>query len=173
MGATLEKQLEDVRSKKSDILKKIDERNKRKTIDCSSCDESHPINTLTLIQTYWYVPPHGCNEGDYWNEGEMQFVCPKTKVINRMLFDNSDVPWEKRREYENDPEAQFKKNYRPLFKRVIEVYEHSDNMSGTRYSIGSRKLKNEDVTNGHWVNNSYVDENRKEFGLVEKRKQED
>lgn len=156
---TLERQLEDVHKEEGEILGKIDERNKRKKIDCQSCDKSHQIQSLTLIQTHWYTPPHGCTGGDHWNEGEMQFICPETEVLNRLLFDNYDVPWGERRKYENDPETQFKRNYKPLFKEVLEGYE------------SSYKSRDGEITDGESVNNYYVDQNRKKFGLVEKRKE--
>ena len=150
MAQSLEKELDNLRQKEAGILANIDERNKKKNIACEGCHKSHQIKSLTLIQTYWHVPPRGCTEGDYWNEGEMQFICPEMNVVNRLLFDNDDIPYEERQDYDNDPEEQFKRNYRSLFKEVI---EGDDNRP-------SRP----------WKNNYYVDQNRKKFGLVEKRK---
>lgn len=148
MGKSLEKQLEDLSQEESGILKKIAERNKKKSIDCEGCSKSHQIQDLTLIQTHLYVSPRGCTEGDYWNEGEMQFICPETEIINRMLFNNHDVHWEERKKYANNSEEQFRRNYKPLFKEVREVYEES-------------KFRT--------VDNTYVDKNRGKFGLVKKR----
>src|SRR3989344_2366559 len=96
MGKTLEQQLKEIRQEGGKILGKIDERNKRESIPCQSCDEDHRIKDLTLIQTHFYVTPRGCIEGDYWREGEVQFICPKTDVVNRILLDNMDVPWHER-----------------------------------------------------------------------------
>ena len=169
MVNSLEAQLEKVNEKEVEILGKISERNKRKRIACESCDKSHPIQSLTLIQTHWYTPPHGCTGGAYWNEGEMKFICPETRVINRLLFDNYDVPGIERNKYGNDPEAQFKRKYRQLFKEVLESYEGSD--GSIRYkNKGGEHIESREVTNGKWVNNSDVDQNRRKFGLVEKRK---
>lgn len=148
--ASLEDQLKQVHQEETRILQKIDERNKKKTIKCSGCDEFHQIGTLKAIQTHWYTQPFGCTGGDYWNIGELQFVCPETGIINRLLFDNYDVPWEERRKYENNPEEQFRTNYKKLFKEVVDT--HGDKIQGK------------------WVNNFYVDQHRKEFGIVEKRK---
>jgi len=147
---SLEAQLKEVRQEESQILENIDKRNKKRRIQCGGCSNSHEIGNLTAIQTHWYTSPRGCTEGDYWNEGELQFVCPETGIINRLLFDNSDVPWEERRIYENDPEQQFKRNYKKRFKEVVDSYDEK--------------------TPGKWVNNHYVDENRRKFGLVEKSK---
>src|SRR3989344_6878999 len=119
----LESQLLEIHQQERQILAKIDIRNKIRKIKCGVCEDSHKIGDLTAIQTHWYTPPRECVEGDYWNEGELQFVCPETGIINRLLFDNSDVPWEERRIYENDPEQQFKRNYKKRFKEVVDRYD--------------------------------------------------
>jgi hypothetical protein len=145
----LEKQLEELQEQAQQVISKINDKKARQKIKCSACDKYHAIQSLTAIQTHFYIEPHGCTDGDYWKEGEMQFICPETNVINRLLFDNYDVPWEERNKYENNPEKQFKHNYEGLFKEVQEVHEKT--------------------TQGKWVNNFYVDRNRKKFGLVERR----
>ncbi len=150
MPKSLDHQLEDIGEKRGEILKKIEERNARKMIKCASCDKPHQIRTLKSIQTHWYTSPHGCTGGDDWNEGELQFICPETGVRNRLLFDNDDVPWEERKDYENDPEAQFRVKYKKLFREVKDEYDKEESYE--------------------FENNHYVDENRKRFGLVEKRK---
>ncbi len=148
--ASLEDQLVTVHQEESLILEKIDKRNKKRSIPCGGCSKPHQIGDLTAIQTHWYTQPHGCTEGDYWNEGELQFVCPETGIVNRLLFNNYDIPWEERDVYENDPEQQFKRNYKKLFQKVVDSYGEK--------------------TSESWVNNYYVDENRGKFELVEKRK---
>lgn len=145
MPKNLERELEETEEKRKEILKKIDERNARKTIKCASCDKPHQIRALKAIQTHW-------TGGDYWNEGELQFICPETDVRNRLLFNNNDIPWEKRKDYENDPEAQFRVKYKKLFREVTDEHDRDDER------------------NYEFENNYYVDENRKRFGLVEKRK---
>ena len=149
MGKNLEAQLEEIRKEENNILKKIGERNKKKKILCGGCGESHQIKDLTLIQTHYHVPPRGEIGGDYLSEGEIQFSCPKSGVINRLLFNNYDVPFGERDKYENNPQEQFKRSYGPLFKNIVKSHTNE--------------------TEGPWVNNLYIDENRKEFGLVEKR----
>jgi len=148
--ASLENQLENNQQEEIRIREKIDKRNEKRSIQCSGCNELHKIGDLVAIQTHWYTPPSGCTEGDYWNEGELQFVCPETGTINRLLFNNYDVPWEERRIYKNNPESQFKRMYRKLFKEVKDSYDKE--------------------ILGEWVNNSYIDKNRRKFGLVEKKK---
>lgn len=153
MTTALDRRLEVIREEEAKVLSRIDKRNKKRTIPCKACDTPHEIRDLTLIQTHFYVPPSGCTEGAYWLPGEIQFVCPQTDITNRMLFDNNDVPWDKRREYENNPQEQFKRIYGHLFKEIVEVHD-------------DRPIR------AH-VNNFYVDEHREEFGLVLKRKKSD
>lgn len=144
----LEKQLSELGEETIMIGEKIDERNSRRKIKCQSCEKSHPIRTLILIQTHWETEMHGCCGGGNIREGEIQFICPDTKVKNRLLFDNNEIPWEERQEYETNPEAQFKSKYKSLFKEVVENYDER--------------------ISGPWVNNYDIDENRKKFGLVAK-----
>lgn len=147
---SLEEKIRDLEEQKKEISRAIDELNRKREIQCS-CGDSHSIGDLTAIQTHWYTPPSGCTEGDYWNEGELEFCCPTTGIINRLLFDNYDVPWKERDKYDNNPAQQFNHMYRRLFKEIINTYE--PNMSG------------------RGVNNHYVDKNREKFWLVEKRKE--
>jgi hypothetical protein len=48
------------------------------------CGTKHKVNDLTYIQTHWYTPPSGCTDGDYWNQGEGQFICPTCGELNRL-----------------------------------------------------------------------------------------
>ncbi len=146
----LDDKLTELRNEENRILGAIDERNRKRKIQCGACDDFHEIGNLKAIQTHWYTPPTGCTEGDYWNDGELQYVCPETGIINRLLFDNNDVPWKERKDFDNNPEEQFKRNYKKLFEEVTDNYDRT--------------------IPGKWVNNYYVDRNREKFGLVERRK---
>lgn len=117
----------------------------RRQILCS-CGKRHPINKLELLVTHWYIEPHGCTEGDYWKEGEWQFVCPVTKTRNRLLFDDYDVPWDQRDRV--GAEISFMDLYRSLFKSKRDTYR--DDETGPTY------------------NNYDVDRNRKRFELPPK-----
>jgi len=110
-----------------------------------ACGKLHAIKDCTVIQTHWYTPPRGCCEGDYWNTGELRVVCPTTQIRNRVLFETrSEVPWEKRQDYAFSPEMQFSRQYRCLFKSVIEDH---------------------DQDRGPTFNNYYFDKNHKKFGI--------
>lgn len=145
---TLEDKLAKVKEEERNVLQRIDDRNANRKIPCACCGTSYKIKDVTAIQTHWYVPPSGCTEGDYWLPGGLQFVCPGTGTINRLLFNNNDVPWPERHEFVNNPEKQFIARYKQLFAGVQDAY---------------------DCTPKPWKNNFYVDEHRKKFGLVEKR----
>lgn len=54
------------------------------------CGMAMEVRELTYIQTHWYTAPHGCTGGDYWNQGEGQFVCIHCGVRNR-LFDRKPI----------------------------------------------------------------------------------
>lgn len=118
----------------------------RKKFKCS-CGKMHIINKCTVIQTHWYTPPRGCCEGDHWNVGELQILCPTTGVRNRVMFNNWDTDWSLRGSYDFNPELQFSRNYKDLFKEVVD--EHDGGGSGKSHSY----------------NNFYFDKNRKKFGI--------
>ena len=52
-------------------------------IQCCRCNNDYPISTQEYIQTHWYTSPHGCTGGDYWNEGEANWICPGCGFRNR------------------------------------------------------------------------------------------
>jgi len=58
---------------------------------CTHCNKGTTIAKLTFIQTKWYVPPRGCSEGDYWNNGEGQWQCPHCNKIVRLIPPNAQV----------------------------------------------------------------------------------
>jgi Zn finger protein HypA/HybF involved in hydrogenase expression len=64
----------------------------RQLVKCSNrdCGKRSKVSTLTYIQTHWYVAPHGCTGGDYWNPDEGQFVCPHCDYVNR-LYERPDI----------------------------------------------------------------------------------
>mgnify|MGYP000598522013 CR=1 FL=1 len=120
-------------------------------IPCAFCDNYQLISEIEIIQTHWYEEPRGCSDGDCWHEAELQFICSQCDGRNRLLFDNSDVPYESRKKFEFNPEEQFKRMYLHLFKQVIKEYE-SDYQRG--------------------IVNNYIDNNRALFQLFLKQKKE-
>ena len=58
--------------------------------DWSGCGAQFPVSQLTYIQTHWYTPQSGGTDGDYWNSGEGQFICPACGHKNR-LYERPEV----------------------------------------------------------------------------------
>lgn len=117
---------------------------KRRAILCA-CEKKHAIGKLELLVTHWYTRPSGCTDGDYWTEGEWQFVCPVDGMRNRFMFDDYKVEYEKRGHVGVAAEPTFKTIYRGLFASSRDVYDKSEG--------------------GGNFNNYYVDKNRKKFEL--------
>jgi hypothetical protein len=119
----------------------------RRRILCS-CGKQHAIRELGLIVTHWYVEPYSCAGGDYWREGEWQFLCPVDGMRNRFLFDDYGVDHEKRGIVGVAAEPTFKSIYRRLFVSSISTYE-----TDCPYPF---------------YNNYYVDRHRERFELPTK-----
>ncbi len=143
--ATIEQQLEQLKRQQEKLLAQLDKKRANKTFLCV-CGERHKLKQCDAVQTFWYEQPHGCNGGDIWHPSELHIVCPTTGVENRILFDNTDVDWSLRSHYNHNPEAQFSRMYKHVFKSVNE--RHGDDRSRS------------------WKNNAYFDRNREFFGLV-------
>lgn len=139
----LEEKLQDLEEQQEKVERQIDRERSHKKILCS-CGERHRICDLSAIQTYWYTSPHGCTGGDYWNSGELNFICPATEIRNRLLF---SVRWDESRNFDKNPEHQFKRYYSHLFKEIND--EHGE-------------------SSDRFFNNYDVDNHRKKFSLVEK-----
>lgn len=138
---SIEQQLDNLEQQRKKLNQALQRKRANKTFECV-CGSKHKIKDCTAIQTHWYVPPHGCTGGDYWNEGELQIVCPDTGVHNRILF---DIPYEFRDRYDTNVESQFKRIYTELFAEVVEVHGK--------------------VAPYRWDNNFYFDTHRKKFDL--------
>jgi hypothetical protein len=135
--------LAEIGKEQSELYKKIEDIRANKQIKCG-CGKTHRIKNCVAVQTHWYEGPSGCIGGDMWHEGELHFVCPETGDRNRLLFSNNDVPYDKREEFVNNAERQFKSRYTNLFKEVVQEHKR---------------------TSGSSWNNYYVDQNHEKFGL--------
>jgi hypothetical protein len=117
--------LKRVRNAQAELARAMDnlqEIRKRRRIQCS-CKSYHRICDLTLRITHYYNEPHGCTGGDYWSEGEWQFLCPKTGDINRLLFHDEQVDWKERDKIGVAAAPTFKHIYRNLFGACVKVHE--------------------------------------------------
>ncbi len=90
--AKAESRLKDLRAKESELLAQ----NLKVTCTrCANgpsypfndgCGAEFPIGEITYLQTHWYVEPSGCSGGDYFKEGEGNWICPKCGGRNRLGY---------------------------------------------------------------------------------------
>ncbi len=140
------KSIKHLQEKMSDLLRQVEEtRNEikehyaNKKIECACCKKLHTIKKCIAYDTYSYFGL----DSDYY-EGEMQFVCPKSGVRNRLYFALPD--YSHRKDIEYDAEMQFKSRYRDgMFKETI-------------------RKDSDEFKDGH-INNYYVDKNHKKFDI--------
>lgn len=55
------------------------------------CGHLQKVCESTHVQTMWYTRPRGCNEGDYWNHGEVQVPCNECGVRMRLAFKCEEI----------------------------------------------------------------------------------
>jgi hypothetical protein len=63
-----------------------------KSIKCDGCGKVHDADSIKLLDIQFYVTPHGCTGGDYWEHKEYAVHC---KGCGHMLTIRDDVPWGK------------------------------------------------------------------------------
>lgn len=81
------------------------------------CGKLLAVHTIQYIQTHWYVSPYSCTGGDYWNEGEGDFICPKCSYRNRLRWSGVG-----RNCVEADPKRVRFENMQNQFHSIIEEY---------------------------------------------------
>lgn len=64
--------------------KAIEVQKQNTLVMCYHCNHLSTIRCLEYIQTYCYVGPYGCTGGDYWNQGEGQYICPNCNKVVRL-----------------------------------------------------------------------------------------
>jgi hypothetical protein len=104
----IEKKIAVLYKERAKLNKEREEALSRKLITCSGCGKKTQVGKLAYIQTQWYTTPYGCMGGDYWNDGEGQFICPKCYHLNR-LYNRKDV-----------------QKLKYSFKEVVEYSEHGN-----------------------------------------------
>jgi ribosomal protein S27E len=73
------------RTAREEILDKQYAVIKRYVVTCEHCGKSSTLGKWSFIQDYWYTPPRGCTEGDYWNATKTEccyIACPHCRVMN-------------------------------------------------------------------------------------------
>lgn len=85
-----------VKAELDKIDEQITERLKKTLVQCTDnnhgkgCGMGMDIGQLEYIQTHWYTRPSGCMDGDYWNPGDGEFICPHCTHRNR-LYDRPEI----------------------------------------------------------------------------------
>ena len=88
--------LADLIQQREQLDKKIKELRGQTLIECQSnvhgkgCGHKLAIGSLDYRVQMCYIPPTGCMEGDYWKEGDGEFICPNCLHRNR-LYDRKEV----------------------------------------------------------------------------------
>lgn len=125
-------------------------------IPCAKCERRSLIANVTLYQTHWYTPPSGCTDGDYWNEGECQFVCHHCNTVNRLLHKSTYD--DAKHQYVSAAHDIFRWQYRKTFKEVIDT--HDDNALIPKFDIVALALykqRHGKLPTQNWVNNNWID----------------
>lgn len=92
----IEQKLAELDAKRVQLVDKLNNSKGRTLVECTNnmygggCGKKMQIRTLTHIQTWWYVHPHGCTGGDYWSMDEGQFDCAHCGHRNR-LYDRKEI----------------------------------------------------------------------------------
>lgn len=145
----IEKRLLALEKERKELLVQLDAHRSRKRFLCVCCLKTHAIRDCHAIQEMWYTSASGCSDGDYWNMGGLQIICPTTDLKNRVLWKSYyKVDWSVRQHYAYSAEAQFSRLYKHLFKSII---------------VSHTGQKDEDKR--RYVNTQYFDENRQRFNL--------
>lgn len=127
--------LDEIIKLEDQVLLQLNNLRSQQTLQCGNCEVHEQIKDISIIQTHWYTPPRGCTEGDYWNIGELNFVCDTCKIRNRLLFKKSKKEYEeyvKRNELgdwsgfsNKKKEQKFRNLYLKLFKKIIDTHKES------------------------------------------------
>ena len=73
---TLNNRLSELRKQKLAALR-------RTFLKCRACKKTSRLSNWVFLQTVWWVPPHGCTEGGYWRDEDVDtcFVgCPNCQA---------------------------------------------------------------------------------------------
>lgn len=141
----IEQQIASLAAQQRELARALNDERSRKKFKCECCGGMHAFRDCVAIQTHWYESPSGCMGGDNWHSGELQIICPVTNNKNRLLWPSHyTMDYSVRRDIKYNAELQFKWKYGDLFKETVQDY---------------------DKDRRPWINNTYIDENRKRFGL--------
>jgi len=128
------KELIAIEKKEEETINKIHTARGNREIYCLCCVTKYKIKDLVYIQTYYYVPPRGCTEGDYHVPQGGYFICPSCNVRN-MFINKSRVKYDDLETMKN-PVVRFDRYYKPLFKERIDENKEHKKLSYVNMDIG-------------------------------------
>ncbi len=82
--------IEELKLRINELRGEIKEFIKRQYIFCLSCQKNSRFGSWIFIQERYYVPPRSCNDGDYWNNSEVDvcdLICPKC-ISNSYVYNH-------------------------------------------------------------------------------------
>ena len=122
------KQEKELQQQIDDIREHIEDIKRNRTITCKGCSKRTPIRNLVLIKPMWYVEPHGCTGGDYWNESdEFKWFCPKCNEWCRELGGKYvSIEQNTRYQFIVQHKAHFGEFYRQYREKTIEELRAKD-----------------------------------------------
>lgn len=141
---TICEKLEELEVQKQKLIKARDRVCANKTFKCV-CGAMHKIKDCVGIQEHWYESPHGCMGGASWHSGELNILCPDNEYRNRLWFESKYQMTNYNQDtYDCSARMQFERMYKSSLKSIVDDY---------------------DENNFKWANNTYIDKNRKKFGI--------
>lgn len=78
-----ERELDVLRAQKDRVRSRQLDGIRRSLISCPKCRKKSILSKWTFIKCFWYTPPRGCTEGDYWSYSGTKLcymVCPKCQI---------------------------------------------------------------------------------------------
>jgi hypothetical protein len=146
--ADLEKQLVDAEIVVKNLREQLGTKKANTMFRCVACKGIHKISSCDA-----YAPMHynsAAYEEGWEHSEELWAICPKTGIANRFLIHDD---YDTRIAHKGAGRA-FYWEYQDKFKSLTST------MRGSYTRGDEHKLE--------WINNDYIDKNRKKFGLPEK-----
>ena len=143
MNNDLKAKLEEAKATVQAIEQQLGTKKANKMFRCVACSGIHKISSCDAWEPFHYN--NAAYEEGWESDHELWAVCPKTGVANRFLFrDEYDV-----RRAKKDAGRAFFWDYHDKLKTV------------------TKTMCGRDAHDIHWINNFYIDANRKKFDLPE------
>lgn len=74
---TLKRAEEEASKLRTEADRILNEARGNQLIECYECGKKSAVKTFTYENSYYYVPPRGCIDGDYHKWTGVKLICPK------------------------------------------------------------------------------------------------